>query len=239
MLDIKQEFLSQGFVILKDHFDANNTLRAFEEVKPFIDTFANDLEIRYPHLLGLKKEFEWLLHLVMDPVHDLMGPVVNLSDVEIVTLKPGAKGLNPHIDHPYVLMDKTFADPILSLQTIWVLNDLTEENGATTAVPGSHLRCAWPDNSFYSESQKILAQAGDVIMMHGGLWHATAPNLSQQDRSNLLITFVPPWVQPLSKVDKNYTEIPTNLMRELLGLNNLKFLRDNLRYKQGAHYRKI
>ena len=238
---LQKEISAQGFSVMENHFDAQLVQNAFQEIRSRLDVFTNDREIRYPHLLGTHPIFESLLtSSLMEQIHQIMGEVTNLSDIEIVSLQPGAAGLNPHIDHPYVLMDQVYPGPILSLQTIWVLQDLTLENGATTAVPKSHLNCAWPDSSFSREAQPILAPAGSIIFMHGAIWHGTMANQSSQERSNLLITFIPPWIQPLSKVDKNLVgTASSSILKELLGHNNIRFLRKRLKEKQGVQYSKV
>lgn len=231
--------ISQGYAILENHFDPDLVIQALHNSLKKISPIYATQETRYPNLLGLDPVFENLIAdaTIIDLARQTLGEVINLSDVEIVTLHPGAPGVNPHLDYPYVLMNEVFSSPILSLQTIWVLNDMTEENGATMMVPGSHFKAAWPDASYSADSSKLLLKRGSVVITHGALWHSTASNQSQQDRSNLLITFVPPWIQPLSPVWKNIDDKNLSpLMRELLGHDNRRFLIKKLEQKQHVKF---
>jgi len=50
-----------------------------------------------------------------------------------------------HADCPYWALEPPWPTGRLTGQTIWMLDDFTEENGATGIVPGSHRRLQGPE----------------------------------------------------------------------------------------------
>jgi ectoine hydroxylase-related dioxygenase (phytanoyl-CoA dioxygenase family) len=72
--------------------------------------------------------------------------------------------------------------------SIWLLDDFTETNGATRVVPGSHRSGkmprdvqANPKNSYEGEI-KLLAPAGTVVIFNSHTWHGGTLNTSSNRR---------------------------------------------------------
>lgn len=69
-----------------------------------------------------------------------------------------------------------------------LLDDFTEENGATWFLPGSQTRADAPsDEEFYGRGQRVLAPAGSVFFFNARLWHAGGANRTQSWRHALTI----------------------------------------------------
>ncbi|MCY4018988.1 MAG: phytanoyl-CoA dioxygenase family protein [Chloroflexi bacterium] len=72
--------------------------------------------------------------------------------------------------------------------SIWLLVDFTEENGATRVVPGSHLSGQLPrevmDNPWEKHPQEMLltGAAGTVVIFNSHLWHAGTTNHTDTPR---------------------------------------------------------
>lgn len=86
---------------------------------------------------------------------------------------------------------------------MWMLDDFTEENGATQVVPGSHLSGCQPARYEGSVPEPIpaTAPAGTAMVFEGRLWHGTGANVGNTPRRGLLSTFCGPQFRP----QENYT----------------------------------
>jgi hypothetical protein len=83
------------------------------------------------------------------------------------------------------------------INTIWMLTDFTEENGATGVVPMSHRsRMKGPPHDLKADSpliKPVTGRAGSVMLWHGGLFHMARANRSQEIRVGLNIAYYPRW----------------------------------------------
>jgi ectoine hydroxylase-related dioxygenase (phytanoyl-CoA dioxygenase family) len=72
--------------------------------------------------------------------------------------------------------------------SIWLLDDFTQDNGATRVVPGSHLSGKSPgdvlaDTRDPHPSEVLLtAPAGTVVVFNSHLWHGGTMNRSSRPR---------------------------------------------------------
>lgn len=75
--------------------------------------------------------------------------------------------------------------------SIWLLDDFTPENGATRAVPGTHLGTDAPGDVLQDSTKahpnelQILGNAGDVVIFNGHLWHGGTLNTTDKTRRAL------------------------------------------------------
>ena len=130
---------------------------------------------------------------VVDMVADLIGPDVKFHHCKINLKLPGSETeVGYHQDFAYT--PHTNRDIITALI---LLDDMTEENGCLTVVPGSH---RGPLHSLFAEgcftgfvaadveaeakrcAAPVLGPAGSVCLMHTGLLHGSAANSSAQSR---------------------------------------------------------
>ena len=77
--------------------------------------------------------------------------------------------------------------PFMSLKVGFFLTDLLEPNmGSLMVVPGSHRisgRPAWDEGARDPRGAvELKVKAGDAVIFQQGVWHAGAPNLSEQTR---------------------------------------------------------
>ena len=88
--------------------------------------------------------------------------------------------------------------PAACCNIMWMLDDFTEENGATRIVPGSHLYGRQPDHERETDVTTIPATgaAGHAMVFDGRLWHGTGANVGNSQRKGLLTTFCGPQFRP-------------------------------------------
>ena len=84
---------------------------------------------------------------------------------------------------------------------MWFITPNSPENGCTRLIPGSH---QWPAvsprlvNSKAGQrlARSLTAPAGTAIVFEGRVWHGNGLNRSGAVRSNISISYAPPWVRP-------------------------------------------
>src|SRR5207253_8337265 len=139
-------------------------------------------------------------------------------------LDPGATESGAHVDYPYWAMRSYAPRPPLMMQVIWMMQDFTEDNGATRIVPGSQRRCQWPDREgFESECVKVTGKAGTAVLSHGLLWHDTGRNNTGNPRVAILINYTLKVIRPLypelPQLPPEVLERATPKLRQLLGFD--------------------
>jgi ectoine hydroxylase-related dioxygenase (phytanoyl-CoA dioxygenase family) len=78
--------------------------------------------------------------------------------------------------------------PYQVCNSIWLLDDFTEDNGATRVVPGSHrfttsVRDIMPDPvDPHPDEVKLIAPAGTVVVFNSHLWHGGTLNRTGSQR---------------------------------------------------------
>lgn len=94
--------------------------------------------------------------------------------------QPGSPTGRLHSDWPLSQVPQPWPPWPLLIQTMWMLTDFTEENGATRAVPGSHRFLQPPDaDRIYFNEKPVTGSRGSVLIWHGTLWHRNGPNTSE------------------------------------------------------------
>ena len=121
----------------------------------------------------------------------------HLSSFQANILHPGAERQKLHVDTP-------FPEPLppwpAKANSIWLLDDFTEQNGATEIVPGSHANTCKPskEDDKFIECKKAIAPRGSVLFTHGNLWHRAGANLSSKPRIGLLGSFAASYMKEIA-----------------------------------------
>lgn len=123
---------------------------------------------------------------VLPLVAHVLGGSVKLSSLN-------ARSIHPRWDKPQPLHCDMGAVPdergAWVCNTVWMLDDFTEENGALRVIPGSHRWNRLPqdalDDPFADHPQQtvITGAAGSVIVMNAHLWHGGMANRTPQSRT--------------------------------------------------------
>lgn len=130
-------------------------------------------------------EFEPLF----EPVNALLGETCIVHVYTSSSLPPHAKNYGTRIHHER--SDK-YPDIMDFVGMIVLLDDFTEENGATWYLPGSHRSRQMPaDEFFYSHARRLCAPAGTVFYFDWRLYHAGGENKTHNWRHALAMGFTP------------------------------------------------
>jgi ectoine hydroxylase-related dioxygenase (phytanoyl-CoA dioxygenase family) len=91
----------------------------------------------------------------------------------------------------------SYPSPLL-LNMLIMLDDFTEENGATLLLPNSHKQNKKPSNNYFdNNSISVLGKAGDIIVWNSNLYHSSGNNKTNKIRRALPITFSLPYYKQL------------------------------------------
>jgi hypothetical protein len=85
----------------------------------------------------------------------------------------------------------------LMLNMLIMLDDFTEENGATVLLPGSHRVAAAPPTALFEHhARPIYGTAGDIILFNSLVYHSASTNRGNARRRALTICLSRPWLKP-------------------------------------------
>ena len=184
--------------------------------------------------------------LVVDVVGRRLGPGFQLSAPVGISIGPGEVAQPVHRDDSVYLVPRPHPD--LVVNTMWALDDFTEENGATVVFPGSH---RWTSETPVApESRRAVMPAGSLMIYLGGLAHGGGANQTQRPRLGVILEYCAGWLRPqenhvLGVPRQIIRELPRRL-QELLGYNvvgllgnvdgrhPLKYLDDNRAVRDGV-----
>jgi ectoine hydroxylase-related dioxygenase (phytanoyl-CoA dioxygenase family) len=96
-----------------------------------------------------------------------------------------------HVDCPRIIPGY-----VTNVGATILLDDFTEENGATWYLPNSHLQAEPPDEKFfYANARRVIAPAGSVWFFNARTWHAGGANKSPGWRHALTLNMARPWMK--------------------------------------------
>lgn len=120
---------------------------------------------------------------------------------------------------------RTFSGELrLMAQWLVMLDEFTEENGATYLLGGSH-RLADPpaEDVFFRDAARAVGPAGSIVVFNSNLWHAAGVNRSSGPRRALTIAFTRPFIKQQLDYPRalGYGRVDdwSPALRQLLGYN--------------------
>jgi fumagillin biosynthesis dioxygenase len=180
----------------------------------------DDQNVRVFMLFNLDPIF---LDLIVRPiartfVHAAIGEEFSISNFSANILGPGAGSMVLHADQGYAT--EPWPPVPLAVNVGWILDDFSEEVGATRYVPKSHLLGRNPDPARHYESVSVEAPAGSILVMDGRVWHQSGINrTTDRHRAALFGYYVRNWIRP--QVNWNVfldPDVAANLQPEMLDL---------------------
>ena len=115
------------------------------------------------------------------------------------------------------------------MNVAWILDDFTEEVGATRIVPGSYhyqrnpgLSDTDAETGVGRNTVPVEAPAGSIFVMDGKVWHQTGPNVSKnKTRTGLFAYYIKPFIKPqydwTRAIDAADLEDASPLLKHMLG----------------------
>jgi len=157
--------------------------------------------------------------LVLGVLDRVLGPAYQLSAPTGIEIGPGEKAQVLHRDDQIYPLPRPHQEIVVN--TMWPLDDFTEENGATRIIPGSHRSHDHPGR----DAKPIAAEmpAGSVMFYLGSVWHSGGANRTDRTRLGVILEYVVGWLRPqenhlLAVPREVAVELPERL-QELLGYN--------------------
>lgn len=223
-----------GYAILESYLDADDVAAKkadLERVLGTLPTGRNTFEgfstKRVYALFAKTRTFDAQAvdPLILEVIGARLGPGFQLSAPVGICIGPGEVQQPVHRDDGVYPVPRPHAD--LVMNTMWALDDFTEENGATVAYPGSH---RWTEESA-DESQAVVRAvmpAGSVMVYLGGLYHSGGANHTDRPRLGVILEFCAGWLRPQENhvlgVPKEIVKDLPPRLQELLGYNVLGLL---------------
>ena len=225
---ILEDLDRDGYAIIEEYLDPADVAAKSVDLHRVLDsvpTGRNDFEgysTRRIYALFAKTRLfdaQAIDPMVLEVVGRRLGPGFQLSAPVGISIGPGEIAQPVHRDDDVYPLARPHRD--LVVNTMWALDDFTEENGATVVFPGSH---RWTDGEpIESEARRAVMPAGSLMIYLGGLAHGGGANRTEQSRLGVIIEYCAGWLRPqenhLLGVPKQIVkELPREL-QELLGYN--------------------
>jgi len=192
---------------------------------------------RNQRVFGLLNKGQEFVDLVEHPVamalvEHLLDPSFLLSSITANITGPGGWPMGLHYDQDYV--PQPWPPFPMVVNVIWMLDDFTEENGATRFVPGSHREdhTGWSAEVISRRAGETIAvggTAGSLVCLDGRVLHQTGANTtSDQLRHGVIAYYCQPWIRQQENASLSILpEVWPTLsprVRELVGLQKYRGL---------------
>jgi ectoine hydroxylase-related dioxygenase (phytanoyl-CoA dioxygenase family) len=164
---------------------------------------------------------------ILERIGHVLGPQFKLSSLNARSANPHSTWVQPlHADMGAIPDERGY----WVCNTVWMLDDFTEENGAIRMIPGSHRWRQLPQQALgdpqapHPEERLITGKAGTVVVMNAHMWHGGTANRTPKPRC-AMHAFYARWDKPQQQYQKQLLrpEIQERLtpqLRKLLALDD-------------------
>lgn len=213
-----EEFATKGFAIVPGVLEAD----AVAEMRELLALRINEQDARwggFEHYLDRSMVHNLMMHgepfkrLLSNPVlHEhlsrVFDPHCTLYAYTSSSMPAGGTNYSNrvHVDCP-----RFIPGYMTNVGFITALDDFTEDNGATSFLPGSHLSGETPsDAQFAAGAERVFPKAGDGIIFNARTFHLGGRNVTDRDRHAVTMNVCRPWMKqrfdyprlmPLSDID--------------------------------------
>lgn len=245
--EVYAEYDDKGYVIFENAMGNEELSRIRNALMPFLTkTGRNNFEgfksNRVYALLAKSPEVfsDMILHpMALAFAERELGRSCLLSGLLAINLHPGETVQDWHFDDEQIFVPRP--RPAYGVSTFWAIDDMTENNGATEIIPGSH---KWGEDQRLSlagefhekhknptqgdpspreDAIKVIMPAGSLMIAKGTLYHRGGANTSDKPRLIVTPQYCPGWARQLENmamaVPKEIAAKLPRRVRELLGYN--------------------
>jgi ectoine hydroxylase-related dioxygenase (phytanoyl-CoA dioxygenase family) len=213
-------FDANGYLVLPDVVDAAwlEELRARIAELQQIEGEAAGAEVPTQQgvemlgdLLNKGEVFERMLQVpqVLAAANHVLPGDLKVCALNFRAARPGEGNQELHSDYGTLRDDGSYK----LCNSIWLLDDFTNENGATRLVPGSHRSGRLPaddmDDTHAPHPDQIVlnAKAGTVVVFNGHTWHGGTQNHTSNPRRAMTFAY--------ARRDENQQfDVATNMSKE-------------------------
>jgi ectoine hydroxylase-related dioxygenase (phytanoyl-CoA dioxygenase family) len=206
-----ESVLRDGFVVIPNAFPAADIDAATEEVSRLAteqngpaalggrNPFEGYKTHRIYNLLDRSRKFDkFILHPAVLALNDyFLEPSYLLNTVQGISIQPGEDPQALHYDDATINVPRPRAP--FGTAIMVALDPYTPTNGATVAIPGSHL---WDSSRFpqRSEAIPITMPRGSIMFFLSTLWHGGGMNTTDRERRAMTVQYCQPWIRPLENM---------------------------------------
>jgi ectoine hydroxylase-related dioxygenase (phytanoyl-CoA dioxygenase family) len=244
--DVAQRLTDDGYVVVSGLLAADELQAARADLGRVLETtptgrnaFEGRATQRVYALFAKTRTFDRAaVHPLLLEVLDQVLGHYQLSAPVGIRIGPGEAAQVLHRDDSVYPLPQP--GPPVVVNTMWPLDEFTEDNGATRFIPGSH---RWepgrrPDPR--DPVQTATLSPGEVMFYLGSLWHGGGANRTARPRLGVILEYVAAWLRPQ---ENHCLAVPRDVVRklperlqELLGYN---IYPPFLGYVDGLHPRKV
>ena len=228
----------EGFVLLPNIMGAELLDRLRRAVGELFDLEGDQAGSEFKQepgcrrLANLVNKGEVFQEMMMHPV--VLGLVGSILGERFKLSSLNARRVLPECHQPQPLHADMAAIPDQTgfwvCNTIWMLDDFTNENGAPRIVPRSHRFGSLPSENMadvkaaHPEEKVICGAAGSVIVMNAHAWHGGMPNRTGNSRT-AVHAFYARWDKPQQQyqrrlLDSSVQSSMSPRQRKLLALDD-------------------
>ena len=187
----KRQLKEQGFLVLPEFLSEAGTKAFRARVEELYAEEGNRSGSEFKQEPGARRLanavnkgeiFEKVIETpeVLECVEAVLGPDFKLSSLNVRSANPNSNSGQPlHVDSGELPDERGNA----VCNSVWMLDDFTERNGALRIVPGSHRwqRLPTPGEKVDTE-MLVTGKAGTVVVMNAHTWHGGTDNRTDHQR---------------------------------------------------------